>query len=143
MQTALSIAAAPKRQIKTTAKPTDDFGVVRQVKLAFSRQNRLATALGTAFGAFVPVATYVEAHLEAPAHPWYWLLVAGGLLYSATTVWQWGRMAFGNAAKATGFVLLVEGVMTFSHELPLSLAALTLLAAINAVATGCKLTVKK
>jgi hypothetical protein len=66
-------------------------------------------------------------------------LVAGGLVYSAKTVWQWGRLAFACPWKATGFVLLLEGVMVLSRIEWLSVAALVYLVGINAIATGCLL----
>ena len=42
-------------------------------------------------------------------------IVAGGLLYSAKTVYAWGKLAFHTAAKALGFVVLLEGVMILSQ----------------------------
>ena len=69
-------------------------------------------------------------------------LVLGGLAYSAKTVWQWGTVAFQNAFKAFGFVVLLEGVMVTSHILWLSITALVYLMAINGIATGCNLTAK-
>ena len=65
------------------------------------------------------------------------ILVLGGLLFSAKTVWQWAHQAFANDAwKATGFVVLLEGVMTLSQIPALAIAALVLLTAINGIATG-------
>ena len=40
--------------------------------------------------------------------------VAGGLGYSATTVFAWGRLATGSAFKAVCFTALIEGVMVLS-----------------------------
>jgi hypothetical protein len=69
---------------------------------------------------------------------WY----LGGLVYSAKTVWQWGTVAFQNAFKALGFVILLEDVMVTSHIPWLSITALVYLMAINGIATGCNLTWK-
>ena len=123
--------------------------VIEQVRKAFLRTNRLATFCGFLLGSFVPVASYVIGHYEAPRTPaaWnadplsaaMWLLVAGGLLYSAITVFSWSKVAFKNPAKAVGFCVLIEGVMTFSHTYALALTALGLLIAINGIATGCTL----
>lgn len=105
-----------------TAPEGGDVGIVLQVKIACHPRNRLAAAIGMIFGAFVPLA-----------------LVVGGLLYSATTVYQWGLMAFGSWYKALGFAVLVEGTMCASDQAWLSIAALVLLCSINAVATGVTL----
>ena len=125
----------------TTAKHTP---VVDQVREAFRRQNRLATGAGFILGGFVPVASFILAHYEVrPDAPLYsqvpTLLVLAGLVYSAKTVFDWARVAFRHPAKALGFVVLTEGVMTFSHTPALAYAALTLLVVINGVATGCNL----
>lgn len=116
-------------------------GIVAQTRAALRPGSRLATLLGATLGSFVPVATWVLAHREInPALP-LWkqfgsLLVAGGLAYSATNVFSWGRLAFRSPVKAAGFVVLLEGVLVGSSTHWLSLAALAVLAGINAIATG-------
>jgi VIT1/CCC1 family predicted Fe2+/Mn2+ transporter len=120
---------------------------VDQVRIALRPRNRLATFLGFLLGGFVPLASFFVAHFELTAiTPLYTqralYLVLGGLAYSAKTVWQWGTVAFQNAFKALGFVVLLEGVMVTSHILWLSIAALVYLMAINGIATGCNLTAK-
>lgn len=119
------------------------LGVVGQVRAALSPANRLASALGFLLGGFVPAATYVVAHRELAAGAlWAQLgtyLVAGGLLYSARTVFDWGTLAFGLRVKALGFVVLLEGVMVTAHTAWLAGAALGYLVAINGAATACKL----
>jgi hypothetical protein len=97
----------------------------------------------------VPLATYVIAHYEATApgaltltSSGPWALVAGGLAYSAKTVFDWASLAFANAVKATGFVVLLEGVMVTSATTWLGVAALAYLISINAVATACKLSAR-
>lgn len=120
------------------------LGVVDQVRVAMRPKNRLAATLGALLGAFVPVAGYWLAHHEIDrAAPLYaqtsvWL-VLGGLLYSCTSVYAWGRLAFGSAIKALGFCVLLEGVLVASSTTWLGVAALIYLAAINAVVAGTRL----
>jgi hypothetical protein len=115
-------------------------GIVDQVRTALNARNRLATFMGALLGAIVPLGTYMIAHNEVPKlwHPMT-LLVVAGLAYSATTVFQWGRLAFGSTTKALGFAVLVEGIMTFSTQGWLAITALGFLIGINAIATGCTL----
>lgn len=120
------------------------MNLVAQVKRACASKNRLATLLGFLLGGFVPVAIYFTAHratfawgLASPAPG----LVLGGLVYSAQTVFQWGKLAFHNALKATGFCVLIEGVMVTSQIHWLSIAALIYLVCINGIATGVTISI--
>lgn len=116
-------------------------GIVEQVRVALSPAHRLATMIGAALGAIVPLSTFVVLHGELgelDTDP-RWLVVIGGLLYSATTVYRWGRLAFASPIKAVGFTVLVEGVMTLSTQTWLAVLALSYLCVINAVATGVTL----
>lgn len=126
----------------TAPKRPADAGIVGMVRQAARRENRLATAIGALFGGFVPIASFALVHGELGSD-WYLdpksALVAGGLLYSAKTVVQWAQLAFRDRAKAYGFAVLVEGVMTFSATAWLAYTALALLVSINAVATGVTL----
>lgn len=119
-------------------------GIVDQVRIAFRPRNRLATALGGVLGGAVPVASWQLAHHEIDAARDLWAqlpawLVLGGLLFSALTVFGWARSAFGSPAKALGFVVLLEGVLVASSTSWLGAGALGLLVAINATATGVRL----
>ena len=118
-------------------------GVIAQIRRAFKREHRLATIVGFLLGGFVPLAVYVVSHREAGALAFNgsWSLVAGGLVYSAQTVFQWARLAFQQALKSVGFCVLLEGVMVTSHTHWLSLVALAFLISINGIATGCTLSV--
>jgi len=133
-------AAAP-RSVRTP-KP---MGVVRQVKIVLKPSNRTATVFGAWFGAGVPLASYWMAHYEiaATTNPWLLaakcLLVLGGLLFSAVTVYRWCKLAFGSPAKAVGFCVLAEGVLILSSTPYLCMGALAYLVVINAIATGCTL----
>ncbi len=124
------------------------IGIVDQVRVALSREHRLATAIGGLLGAVVPASTFALLHGEIRSvleiHEWSdldprLLIVAGGLAYSALTVFRWGRLAFGSAAKALGFTILLEGIMTLAQQGWLSALALAYLCLINAVATGVTL----
>jgi len=145
----MNTAAAPRRSsprlriAPTTRAPQAPPGVVAQVRLAFRPRARLATLLGCLLGGFVPVASFILAHREAEfddLHGWLAvLLVLGGLVFSAKTVLEWGSMAFHDGRKALGLVVILEGSMTLSHTPWLAGAALAYLVGINALATGCTL----
>ena len=114
------------------------------MRLALRPRSRLSFVVGVLLGGFVPIATYVVAHteleLERPLQEQLaTLFVAGGLLFSAVTMYGWGRLAFTQRAKALGFVVLLEGVMVTCHTRWLALVALGYLACINGVATACNL----
>ena len=126
-----------------TASQYERLTVIQQVKRAFGAGARLAGFVGLLIGGFVPVATYALVHHEVSRYPVLWVLVAGGLLYSATTVFIWARAAFGSVVKSLGFVVLLEGILTFSHIEALGLSALAILVFINAVSAACALQVRK
>jgi hypothetical protein len=105
------------------------------------RNHPLAGFVGFILGGFVPGAVYTVAHYQVQARWYLWVLVAGGLLYSAKTVYQWGVLVFGDRLKATGFVLLIEASMTFADGKLVPISALVLLVAINGVAAAHALAV--
>ena len=145
-QTELRFISPPAR---TSTKPAHrepvarrPLGVVAQVRRAFASGNRLAAFVGLLLGGFVPLAVFVVAHSESgtfKGHERAWLLVAGGLVYSALTVFEWARLAFTSVPKSVGFVVLVEGTMVTSTTHWLALTALGYLIGINGVATACTL----
>jgi hypothetical protein len=119
-----------------------ELGVVDRVVLAFKPKNKLATVLGFIAGGAVPIATFLEAHYDLdrslPLHAQVTTyIVLGGLIVSAKTVYAWAKLAFDDAFKAVGFVVLLEGVMITSQVPVLPLAILALLIGINGVACGC------
>lgn len=124
---------------RVSVDPPRALSLVEQIRRAAQVRNRLAMLSGAVLGGFIPIAVYVVAHNETSARPPMWLLVAGGLAFSATTVYGFGRSAFGHPVKAAGFVVLMEGVLVFSDTQFLAWAALALLALINAVSTGVSL----
>lgn len=125
-------------------------GVVSQVRIALKSENRLASLMGFLLGGIVPVTIFLLSHYEVRPgslsqvlmQPTAWF-VSGGLLFSAKTVFAWGKMAFDNAGKAVGFVILLEGAMVCSHIAQLTFVLLGYLICINGVATGCNLSLKK
>lgn len=118
--------------------------VIDQIKTAVRSNNRVASTFGFMLGGFVPIATFFVAHYEVDASKALYqqihtLLVIGGLFFSAKTVYDWAKTAFRHPMKALGFVILIEGVMTFSNNNPLAIAALCYLVVINGIATACNL----
>jgi hypothetical protein len=116
--------------------------VMTQLECAI--RNPQAALIGALFGGLVPWFGRTLAHDQVPTA---WaagntLLVAallavvlGCALFSALSVYKFGKAAFGDERKALGFVLALEGVMLVSTGTTsaVSLAALIL---INAVANG-------
>jgi len=126
----------------TTLNTDSDRDVIGQIKLAFA--NPLPLVIGALIGALVPIATYTVGHAELDTAGWGSVpgaIVIGGCAFSAITVYKWGRRAFDSAFKALGFVVLSEGVMSFSHVAWLSMVVLGFLVAINAVANGANLAI--
>jgi hypothetical protein len=129
---------------KRTIGPIDRSAttdIVTQLECAI--RNPHAAALGAAIGGLVPWFARTLAHEEIPAawstsHVLAGIMVAvvlGCAVFSALTVYRFGRAAFGDVRKALGFVLALEGVMLVSRGTT-STVALALLIAINALANG-------
>ena len=114
-----------------------ELGIISQVQKA--SKSRVASTIGFILGGVVPVGVYWIAHNEASTQPWKWGLVTAGLIYSAKTVFDWARVAFKHPAKALGFVVLLEGIMTSSTTLWLQLVCLTILVGINGTSAACQL----
>jgi hypothetical protein len=125
--------------MKSSAKA----GILDQIAVAMEPKHRLALFIGSLLGGFVPIATFMLARYETQATPLKWILVAGGLLYSALTVFRWGTIAFESRYKAVGFCVLIEGVAIFASTLIVALAALACLAFINGIATTSTLIVER
>ncbi len=143
---------APKWQSRTAMLDTSassassadraprDVDVVSQIRVAF--RHPLPLTIGALLGALVPIGTYTVGHLELDQAGWVsvpGVIVVGGLSFSAITVYKWGARAFASGGKALGFVLLSEGIMSFSHIPWLSVAVLAVLVAVNAIANGAHL----
>lgn len=115
--------------------------IVTQLECAV--RNPHAAAIGAMIGGIVPWFACTLAHGEIQ-DAWgdhrvlaviMIAVVMGCALFSALTVYKFGRAAFGDARKAIGFVLAMEGVMLVSHGAT-STAALAALILINALANG-------
>jgi len=109
------------------------------VRSAIHKKNRIAMSAGFVLGGWVPTVTYLVSHFHVQSQPQLWLLVAGGLTYSAMTVFEWAKIAFRHPLKALGFVILLEGGMTFVPDLWIGLPSLGLLVLINGLAAGTNL----
>jgi hypothetical protein len=146
--TVTSISSARKpptasARLRKASKP-DLASVMGQLAYALRRNNLPATAIGFLLGGFVPLATFMIVHYQlSTTTPLYLqplvLMVCGGLVFSAKTVFEWTALAFGSKAKALGFVVLLEGVLLLSTQPGLSLAALAYLVTVNGIATGVRL----
>jgi hypothetical protein len=99
----------------------------------FDRRS-IGKALASISACFLPVAAYVLAHIETQEQPWMWALVFCALLYSCPSVIEWARIWSGGRWRSIGFAILLEGVMIASSILPLSVAGLAILVAINGAA---------
>jgi hypothetical protein len=99
----------------------------------FALGQRARALLGFAVGAFVPLASYMVVHTEVDKRPLMWFLVAGGLLYSSTSVYTWAVQMFHWRLRALGFVVLLESTLTFCGIRWLGLAGLAILMLLNAL----------
>ena len=116
--------------------------VVTQLECAF--KNPHAALIGALIGGLVPWFGRTLAHDQLPA-AWstgsttlatvMLVVVLGCALFSALSVYKFGKAAFGDSRKALGFTLALEGVMLVSTGIT-SAVALGVLVLINAVANG-------
>jgi hypothetical protein len=130
------------KRARVTVDRAATTDVVTQLEVAIRRPH--ATLIGALVGAVVPWFARTLAHDELPA-AWsaghhtlamiMLVVVMGCAVFSALTVYKFGRATFGDTRKALGFVLAMEGVMLVSHGIT-STVALVVLIAINALANG-------
>jgi hypothetical protein len=132
----------PSKSRRTQPDRAATTDVVTQLECAVKRPH--ATAIGAVIGGVVPWFAHTLAHEEVPAvwsggnHPIAMimiLVVLGCAVFSALTVYKFGKAAFGDSRKALGFVLAIEGVMLLSRGTT-STIALVVLVVINALANG-------
>ena len=127
------------RQVTDRSTTTD---VVSQLECAI--KNPHAALIGAVIGGLVPWFGRTLAHEEIP-DAWtsgstalalaMLAVVLGCAVFSAISVYKFGKAAFGDAKKALGFTLALEGVMLVSQGATSNMA-LVVLIAINAVANG-------
>src|SRR5574341_861799 len=134
-----------KRSRQTRCANTDKSAttdVVTQLECAIRRPQ--ATLIGALVGGIVPWFARTLAHDQLPA-AWsagntalaavMLAVVMGCALFSAVTVYKFGRATFGCTKKALGFVLAIEGVVVVSTGMT-SNVELGVLMWINALANG-------
>lgn len=129
----LEVPATVEPKIDAPTNPVD------QAKQVFRKGNRFAALFGFVLGGFVPIASYTLIHQEATDRPLLWILIAGGLIYSAISVYTWAKLAFKYTLKALGFVVLLEGIMTFSQTAWLALSGLAILIVLNGISAALTL----
>ena len=137
--TAMSKTSKRSRGVVDRSATTD---VVTQLECAI--KNPHAALIGALIGGLVPWFGRTLAHDQVPAAwsagntPLVLTMIAvvlGCALFSALSVYKFGRAAFGDSRKALGFVLALEGVMLVTTGAT-STVALAVLILINAVANG-------
>lgn len=134
-----------KRSRRRRAREVVDRSATTDVvsQLACAIKHPQATVIGAAIGGIVPWFARTLAHSEVPA---MWSgnrtialvmigVILGCAVFSALTVYKFGRAAFGDPRKALGFVLALEGVMLVSQGTT-SQVALIVLILINALSNG-------
>lgn len=113
-------------------------GVVEQLRLGLGNPAALVT--GILLGGAIPFVVFAIVHHElAPVPLWRQPLsyvAAGGLFFSAVSVYQWGAKAFGSRTLAVGFVACLEGAMVLSQSPTVAYVCLAYLVAINAAHKG-------
>jgi len=138
----MSKSSKRSKRTRKTVDRSATTDVVTQLECAI--KNPHAALIGALIGGLVPWFGRTLAHDQVPAA---WsagntglaltmvAVVLGCALFSALSVYKFGRAAFGDSRKALGFVLALEGVMLVSTGAT-STVALAALILINAVANG-------
>lgn len=89
--------ATKKKAGAGTTAPSTQYSILGQLRAL--RGQRLASVIGGVIGAVVPLLVYRIAHYHAADTPALWLIVAGGLLFSASSVYGWGLKLFGGLVQ--------------------------------------------
>lgn len=118
--------------------------VLSQIDVAFRKGNAVAIliasviALAPAF-AFGTKTWGMDPSIDWWNQPLQSAVVAGGFLFSVTTVWAWMRTAVGSGLKAAAFCAVLEGGMLWGNVPALSYIALGALVGINWIAVTSNL----
>jgi len=125
-----------RRQAQADRSATTD--IVTQLECAIRRPQ--ATLIGALVGGIVPWFARTLAHDQLPTAKGALAMimvavVLGCALFSAITVFKFGKATFNDTRKAIGFVAAIEGVMLVSTG-STSDVALAVLVLINALANG-------
>jgi hypothetical protein len=138
----MSKTTKSRRSRRTEADKSATTDVVTQLECAIRRPQ--ATLIGALVGGIVPWFARTLAHDQLPAAfsagrtalaAVMLAVVLGCALFSAITVYKFGRATFNDTRKALGFVAAIEGVMLVSTGAT-SNVALFVLILINALANG-------
>ena len=134
-----------RRRARVTSDKSATTDIVTQLECAIRRPQ--ATLIGALVGGLVPWFARTLAHDQLPA-AWtsgnrglamvMLAVVLGCAVFSAITVYKFGCATFGDARKALGFTLAIEGVMLVS-TCTTSAVALVVLILINALANGASI----
>jgi hypothetical protein len=131
-----------RRSRRPAADPSTTVDIVSQLECAI--RNPHATLIGALAGGLVPWFARTLAHDQLPVA---WssgnhglatltlVVVLGCSLFSALSVYKFGRATFSDARKAIGFTLALEGVMLVSQGVTSGVALATLVL-INALGNG-------
>lgn len=132
----------PKRRRPRRSDRPAAIDVVSQLECAIRRPQ--AALIGALVGGLVPWFARSLAHEQLPA-TWsaghrglavvMLLVILGCSVFSALSVYKFGLATFGDARKAVGFAIALEGVMVVSHGVT-SAVALAALVLINALGNG-------
>jgi len=125
------MASATKLKPVATLPEKPKRKTIPAVKLTAKEQRTIGQVLAAIAGGFLPIASFVLAHVEVQEQPFKWILLAAALLFSAPTLAEWAQKWCHGVYKAWGFTVLLEGVMVFSSSQYLALAGLAILVAIN------------
>lgn len=134
-----------KFNFKFPSPPEDAPSIMEQI--AVLKNNLFAAIVGIILGGLMAYLVFRINHgvfggdgqgeLDLTAHGiTMGVFMVGGLVVSAITVWHWMHQTFHHAWKATGFVLITEGVMTFSSQLDIVYTCLAVLVFINGISGG-------
>ena len=150
MSTSLNLLTPLKKSSKKAGISAEQFErltVVEQVIHAFKPGGRIAALIGLVMGGCAPAFTFGVVHFSLPFHRELriilWIIVGGGLLFSAPKVFKWFLSAMGSKPEALGAVMFLEGIMTFVPGVYLPAAALAVLVFINAIYSACRLQIRK
>lgn len=92
--------------MKPKIVPIIELPIVEQVRRSMLKTNLLPTIIGNVLGGVVTVLNYGVIHYEVERNPMMWILATGGLIYSATTVYDTARKAFKSPIKALSLLFV-------------------------------------
>jgi len=145
----------PTQENKKEIDP-QSLTVLDQVRLTFSKNNRMSLLIGSLWAGCIPVFSFIISHYETNIPDLFnmdgWnakkilmsLFVLGGLMFSFKSMYDLSKkLARGDVVKAFGSALIFEGVLIFSGLYFVSILALTLIVSANIVGAAVNLVVQK